>query len=387
MSFWNDEDVQDPLQNALQNPDITIDEILVIDTFLQELRLTNEDLIKFLSQEDNIYRLCEWSMTLKDEKNENYDKISRLSTEGLIINKQFIQILLSSAKFQEFINNYLNNPDWDDSCCGHFNRVFLCFMAETNGSFFSRFPTLVSVLKNHIDLISVCELLTTLACDYSKTKLSADILSSLALTASNGSSNAWNCLYVLRQSLPAIIDLNSPTLIKCIQKSARSSEKLIRIESFRLLFLIKQASEASISQQIIESKVPNGEMNSIQGFALSCSVSTPDDAFNILFNRPLHWTAANQMLNILLNLSPLELGKVVNRNNGLQRLQECFDKNDLVPQQLKIVGVLVQNFHDSPVFNEKISLQLRKKAELIFTPYGGDVPRGFQPNSKDLNGE
>jgi len=87
-------------------------------------------------------------------------------------------------------------------------------------------------------------------------------------------------------------------------------------------------------------------------------VASPDDAFNVLFERPLHWTVANKMLEILMKLPIVELGKVVNRNNGLQRMQESADKNDISPQHLKIISILAQSFKDSPVFNAKISKSL-----------------------------
>ena len=95
MSFWDDQE-EDPLTELLNNPNSPLCDVLQEGNMLQELRTNNAELIRYLSQEKIIGELCEWSMTMKNEKHDNFNKISRIATETLTCGANYSKQLVKS---------------------------------------------------------------------------------------------------------------------------------------------------------------------------------------------------------------------------------------------------------------------------------------------------
>ena len=59
MSFWDAVDTDDPVEELLNNPDSTFNEVFNEPTMLQDLRCTNEKLMTFFLKKEHVEQLCE----------------------------------------------------------------------------------------------------------------------------------------------------------------------------------------------------------------------------------------------------------------------------------------------------------------------------------------
>lgn len=404
MSFWDDQ-AEDPLTELIANPNTPVSDVLQEGTMLQELRTNNTDLIQYLSQERIITELCQWSMTLKDEKQDNYDKISRLATETLTCGINYAQELLKSQALEQFFRDFLNSTtEWDSSCAGHFQRIFVHLQKSSNGSFISRFPNIAEDLDKHLSILAVSEFIVQLVTEFNDSLpkqfvpiLCEYISSTISQEGSTQKVDLFPAIYALRQifnngiTIQSIQDsFTSENVIQHLAEAAKNAahqegSKLSSIELFRLLSRIRDLSPAAeelVSKHTAGIAKNNNEVtNALSSYETMNINVTSQQAATLLCN-PVHWRLANNLLKQLSELPQDELVDIVVNQTQLYKTIITNCQNDaLTPQQIDIIRLLSKAQYDT----KDIPQEIVTKALLIGVRYGGEVPIGFQTEHK-ING-
>lgn len=401
MSFWDDQE-EDPLTELLNNPNSPLCDVLQEGNMLQELRTNNADLIRYLSQEKIIGELCEWSMTMKNEKHENYNKISRIATETLTCGSNYAQQLLKSATLEQFFKNFLSSTDeWDTICAGHFQRVFVHLLRNSNGSYLSHFPNIAEDLDNHLSVLAVSEFIIQLATEFSASlpKQFVPILASYidsSISKEDGDQaeriDLFPAIYTLRQIFTngtQIAEINNAfaseeVISKLAHAATTSHRKLTSVELYRLLSKIKAQSPlaAGIVTKHITSKNPTEVTSSLASFHELDSDVEPKRAATLLCNR-VHWALANKLLKRLAELPQAEFLDIVNNQTNLfKTIVENSNNGTITSQQIDLIRLLSKANADL----SGIPKEIVTKALLIGVRYGGEVPIGFQTEHK-INAE
>lgn len=401
MSFWDDQE-EDPLTELLNNPNSPLCDVLQEGNMLQELRTNNADLIRYLSQEKIIGELCEWSMTMKNEKHDNFNKISRIATETLTCGANYSQQLLKSATLEQFFKSFLSSKDeWDTICAGHFQRVFVHLLKNSNGSYLSRFPNIAEDLDNHLSVLAVSEFIIQLATEFNSSLpkqfvpiLASYIDSSISkedLTTAERI-DLFPAIYTLRQIFTNGIQIKeikdsftSEEVIGKLTHAASTSHcKLTSIELYRLLSKIKEQSPLAtgLVTKHTTSKNPSEINNSLISYEELNTDIEPKKAATLLCGK-VHWALANKLLKRLAELPQADfLNLVSNETNLLKTIVENSNNGSITAQQIDLIRLLSKAGADL----SSVPKEIVTKALLIGVRYGGEVPIGFQAEHK-INAE
>ena len=345
---------------------------------LQDLRCTNEKLMTFFLKKEHVEQLCEWAMTLNYQEDKNYDQCSRRATDVFVCNQQFSTLLSQSEEVQTFITNYLSQKEWDNSCTGHFQRIFIELNKVTKGEYKTRFPNFDEQILSHLDMFSIVEFLICLINQFEY----YDFIEKLSEVISNKNQNSWNAAYTLRRSLRESKHEQyqyfiSPQIIKNIENGSNNPNLATRLQILQYLSEVHE-----IGGDTSSIKVDAGPINATKGLQLNCVLTRPEDGFNLLFKRPLHWNTANKIGKMLTDLGAVKLGKLVASQDGLNRLGKSAREGTLNAQQMEIIRILHKKYKDNAKWIEAIPEDIRTKAELLTNRYGGDVPKVVVDASK-----
>ena len=393
--FWDMGFSSDPLMDLLQQEGIQLRQILEEGTMLQEFRTGHQELTEYFTREDVITELCEWSMTLKHGNEEQFEHLSRLSTEVLVCGgSMYSDTLIHSQSFKTFCDTFLSNEnEWDSLCVGHFQKVFIHLLRHSNGHYLRSFPSIIDSLTSHLSLMSAVELVVILETEFSDF-LPGDFVPLIASYVDTSLCSAFPAAYALRRIISLGWDNSSvrasfssePVVTRLVHAALSSREFLLSAELLRLLWDLQRKSAAA--KEIVQrhaSEFYTGDTANTALRALSAaniSRSSADAARMISCGR-LHWAIANKLLAQLECLSKDELVAVVEETGAVAKICECIEQERMSAQQLRLVEMI--NEADSRL-TAALPEEVVKKAMMLGKKYGGEIPIGFQDEAK-LNAE
>ena len=390
MSFFDDFADADPISELLSNPNVSIIDVFNEGTMLQELRTNNEELIAYFAKENVISDLCNWSLTMKFQDNPTFDKYSRTATEVMTCKSGVAQGFVRSPGLRDFLDAQLTSTEeWDPMCAGHFQRIFLHLMEQSNGEYISKFNNFIPHLIYHISTLAVSEFIVMLTIQYYDLFTpNGEIVQALSNYIIQKDADTVSAAYSLRQLFnqgweneKIQKDLCSDSLIgNLIQASKSTNSRLGQIELLRLANSIGQKNEmALIFRRGDIGDVPPPTTSSS---ALAAQVKGVDvkQAIQGIIDDHTHWTIIPTYMH-LLQVAPVEEFLEAIKSSDMIAKLSNKQAEELTPFQLELVRVTVNrangnNFDVSPLNT------INQKAQKLWTTYGGDLPIGGQAEAK-----
>ena len=380
----------DPISDLLSNPNVSIIDVFNEGTMLQELRTNNEELIAHFAKENVIHDLCEWSLTMKYQNDANFDKYSRTATEVLTCKSGVAQGFIKSEGLRNFMDAQLTSKEeWDPMCAGHFQRIFLHLMTESNGQYILKFKEFIPHLIYHISTLAVSEFIVMLTLQYYDTiSPNGEMIQALSNYIIQKDSDCVSAAYSLRQlfdqgweNAKIQKDLTSDSLIaNLIQASKTTSSTLARIELLRLVTSIGQKNEMALAFH--RGDITEQEPATTAIASLSAQVRGVDvkQAVQGILDNHTHWTIVQTYIKQISTAQADQLIEAVKSTNMIAQLS-AKQVNELTPYQLELVRVTVKKAEEVK-FDVSALSALNEKAQKLWTSYGGDLPIGGQAINK-----
>lgn len=393
MSFWDTEEVQDPIADLLEQPNLTVVDMFNEGSMLQELRTNNEHLLEYFARENVIQELCDWAFTMKFQDQEFFDKYSRIATETFTCASTVSKGFLNSTYLKKFFNEQLaSKEEWDASCAGHFQRVFMHLMNVSKGEYLHNFENIIPNLIHHISTLAVSEFIVMLATNYYQIFCpNGECIAQLSDYIVSEGADILSAIYALRKLFaqgwekPDIQkDLTSDSLIaNLITASKTATIRLAQIECLRLLRDISKKNElALIFRRGDVGEVPSSDCSS-SALATQVKGITLEDSLKGAIGTP-HWQIANYYLQTIIVSSPEDIFEVVKQNDIVNKLAK-IEKKDLTPFQLEVIRVLFKKAEDYQ-FDLSALEPIKNHANKLWQEYGGPLPIGGGVDVK-LNAE
>ena len=383
-----------PLTDLLQQEGTQLREILDEGTMLQEFRTGHQELTEYFTREDIISELCEWSMTLHNEKEDKFEHLSRLATEVLVCGgSSYSHTLINSQAFKTFCTNFLTNKgEWDSLCVGHFQKVFVHLLRQSSGQFLSSFPSIVDDLADHLTLMSVVEFVILLETEFTEF-LPKPFVPIIATHISTSLDNSFTTIYALRQiislgwSNPLIrASLESSSVVSHLVHAACASGGLASIELHRLLSRLRR--ESPLARDIIRqhsSEFYSGSDARTAALAMSAANVDRSASQSILMicDGGAHWALANVLVSELESLTRDDLASAFASTDAASRLSGLASSGSVSAQQLRLLE-MVRAADESLLSGVPADAVIR--SSMLDNKYGGEIPIGFNEEAT-LNAE
>jgi hypothetical protein len=387
MSFWDDQAEADPLTELLQSPNPQLSDVLNDASMLQELRSGNAELIAYLTREDVVSQLCEWSMTLTHESDKDFDRTSRFAIEALTCGNALASQLLHSSVLKQFLTDFLANPaDWEALCAGHFHRILVHLLNESSGAYLNNFPGIIEGVVKHLSLLGVAELLISLAIKYSDA-LPKPIVPVLVQFIGESPPPHTAALYALRQIfadgwiVPEFAaSFTAPETLSKLAAIAKSGrDRATTVELYRLIGKIRGKGAA-----VGPIEAPAGEADgSVAAFARAVNVGDLREGLLLIARKAVHFGLGNVILAAVKALPQDEFVAAAIELGIVELLTAAFEEDRLTGQQLELINLLVNG---SLEFVATLPQEAVIKAGKLNAQYGGELPIGT-PIGRQINAD
>lgn len=390
MAFWDTVEESDPLTDLLNKPNVQVKEVLFEQSMLQELRTGNKTLLDYLTKESVVTELCQWSMSLQNNKDPEYFKVSSFATNSLIL----IKALINSTALKTFLEQFLAKPgEWDSICTAHFQKILVELLRNTKGEYLTKLPTLMDSLLAHIDNLAVIELLIILATEFGGL-IQISIITELGKFAASGVPETYTLAYALEQIMvqwdkPNVSQsfTNKEFLDNIIKAANTTTDKLGSIELNRLLSRLKTKS-AEIVRLLSGKTTDLSKVDTVksakEAFNVDYSIADMNKVVNLLCT-DCHWAVANQLLDRFKKLTSEQQVELVNTNKVISKLA-ANALTGFTQQQYALISVLDNVLSNNAEWKSAIPQEAIEKAKLLNISYGGEIPAGFNVEHK-INAE
>lgn len=386
MSFFDAFADDDPITLLLSKENLSIVDVYNEGSMLQELRTNNEELIAYFAKEDVILDLCDWSLSMKYQDHEFFDKYSRIATEIMTCKSGVARGFCNSACLRDYMNKVISsNEELDTMCAGHFQRILMHLLQNTNGEYLKKFDNFIDHLILHISSLAISELIVMLEINYYQNfSPNGECVAALSKYITQDGADVVSAVYSLRQifnqgwEIPSIQnDLCTDSLIaNMIQVSKTTNSRLGQIELVRLINSIGQKNELAL----IFRRGDIGEIGEIKcaSSSLASQVKgvTVKDAVDGIMNKKDHWTIIPTYMHLIQFGAVDELFDAVKELQVVEKLSP-MQPEELTPFQLELVRVICLRAPELS-FDVSALSTINAKAQKLWTNFGGDLPIGGQ---------
>jgi hypothetical protein len=156
------------LCELVARPETTVEDVLVDPNLPNALQSELEDVVAFFARQENLFRLLQWSLTMKPTSNPNYMKFARLSmsvlcSESFDLSREVMDSdVLPSALSDFFGSRSLSSP----FICGNFSRIVEKYARVPPGTLLDTVPDLVPNLLKHLGILAFRSLLARLLSEF-----------------------------------------------------------------------------------------------------------------------------------------------------------------------------------------------------------------------------
>jgi hypothetical protein len=145
-------------------PETTVQDVFVDPNLSNSLQYECDDVVAFFARQENVFRLLQWSLTMKLTSNPSYMKFARLSMSVLCsgsfdLSREIMDAdIFPSALSDFFRSRSLSSP----FICGNFEPIVEKYARVRPGTLLDNVPDLVPNLLKHLDILAFRYLLTRL---------------------------------------------------------------------------------------------------------------------------------------------------------------------------------------------------------------------------------